>query len=1016
MQAPVYTASPKAQGHQWIHSRRARRDERMRATLPPPSSVAPSLHRSISVRLFGGRPSTSASTLQLQSTPSPVLPLASSTPTCISTSLSPIPPPSLPSALPFHPRLPSGRYASLTSSRRAACPRPVDAQVRPTIQPTTHDPRPRSRSSSVISISTPTSTPTLALMPSASHLGMGSRSRSSPSLSNNSTSSSSTAAATAAAAAASSSPAEHAESPRSPAQSSSPAPSTNTSSRPSFLSRLSLPLSLRSRNRNVTDFHIRPEEPHRRYSAGDHVRGSVVLAVVKPVRITHLVVSLHGYVRVLKDPTSIAKTQGATVLPQGGGSMQPRYHNNGLASLFQDEQVLSGEGRLEPGKYEFGFDLVFPKKGLPSSIDFERGTVSYNITATITRPTSINPTSSCDRKVMLVENVDIGLLPAPPPRTIFLEPISKRTRRKKSIILDKASMSPTEVTEIIPDPDSVEPTAPGASDDSHDPTADARSPIPSDVRSEVSGESASTGVSRNDLALSQIGTLTASAKQQAVDKKTITATVELLRGGCLPGDAVTVRISVQHIKHVKSMSGIIVTLYRQGKIDSSPPASLFSDEMTKEDIKRVEREDVYPRSRTGLGGLSLSSSGSTSMFRKDLDQNTAPLIMDPTTLQTSVTVSVKLPDDSFPTIKSVPGEMISFKYLVEVVVDLGGRLANQLQGGPSSRFGSFGHGNSEPSPFIYGPRRGINIADTSQLRREKGVISVSMETLVGTTDSSRGRKRSRASPSSRRMAMPESDDEDHGRTDLGYVEEMPYEYHANGQLSPTGYFPAQMNGNRHPQPHILPPQPYSPLSPSHPSQHSPLGQGDFHTINGFSPPGIPAYVPPPQIPEQNELSEKERIRQAETRLLPSAPPTAGPSNSNDDDNIYDAEDTPRAPPLEARFPPTDVGEAPSAPSQDEIANATAPPADQLEDKQEQERRRLMNEASAPPEFPDDVEQRNSGPSRREMVTDLAPETEPSAPSAPLLDDLDDFPGIGPVAGPSGNGSRGNGEQLPAYQR
>lgn len=99
------------------------------------------------------------------------------------------------------------------------------------------------------------------------------------------------------------------------------------------------------------------------------MRGAVVLVVVKPVRITHLVVSLHGYVRVLKDPTSIAKSQSSITLPQGGGSTRPRYHGNGFASLFQDEQVLSGEGRLEPGKYEFGFDLVFPGHDLPSSID-----------------------------------------------------------------------------------------------------------------------------------------------------------------------------------------------------------------------------------------------------------------------------------------------------------------------------------------------------------------------------------------------------------------------------------------------------------------------------------------------------------------------------------------------------------------------------------------------------------------------------------------------------------------------
>lgn len=102
------------------------------------------------------------------------------------------------------------------------------------------------------------------------------------------------------------------------------------------------------------------------------MRGAVVMVVVKPVRITHLVVSLHGYVRVLKDPATVAKAQGSTQLPQGGGSMRPRYHGAGLASLFQDEQVLSGEGRLEPGKYEFGFDLVFPPKELPSSIDVRR--------------------------------------------------------------------------------------------------------------------------------------------------------------------------------------------------------------------------------------------------------------------------------------------------------------------------------------------------------------------------------------------------------------------------------------------------------------------------------------------------------------------------------------------------------------------------------------------------------------------------------------------------------------------
>ncbi|CAF3589849.1 hypothetical protein SNK05_001199 [Fusarium graminearum] len=860
-------------------------------------------------------------------------------------------------------------------------------------------------------------------MPLATRLGMGRRSRSSPTLSNvteapgptNST------APDTPNNIATSSPAESAGSSTSHAPTAtSPTASATSSTRPGFLSRFSLPLSLplRNRNRNVTDFHIRAEEPHRRYSAGDNVRGAVVIVIVKPVRITHLTVSLHGYVRVLKDPTSVAKAQGTVVLPQNGDAARPRYHGNGLASLFQDEQVLSGEGRLEPGRYEFGFDLLFPDKGLPSSIDFERGTVSYMVTATLTRPTSIAPTSSCERKVILVENVDVGLLHTPRPRTIFLEPISKRNRRRKSMVIDKSPAAHSEVNEVNAGHELTEtPT-----EDYREHTTDPRSPIQSDLRSEVSGDSGvsnSTSLSRPEVALSQVGTLT-SAKQQAVDKKTITATVELLKGGCLPGDAISVRVTVQHTKRVKSMTGVIVTLLRQGKIDSNPPKAFFDESMSQEDIARIDKEEVFPRSRTGLGGLSLSSSSSTSIFRKDLDQNIAPLIIDPNTMQTSVTVTVKLPDDSFPTIKGVPGEMISFKYVVEVVVDLGGRLSNQMQTGPA-RFGPYGHGSTDNN--TYGPRRGANIADTSQMRHEKGVIAVSMETVVGTSDSSRGRKKSRASPTSRSVQILESDEEDMMGQEPNYGEGPSLEYYSgNGPLSPAGYFSPHTNGSRLPSIPSHPPQPYSQVPPLQASSHSRGFSGS--STNGFgSSSAAPSYIPPPEIPNPNNLSEKERIRQAEIRLLPSQPPVAGPSTSSnqDDEDIYDAEDTPRVPDLDAGFDlsvpsaPRAPEAGPSAPTEDDVELAAVPPSGVVEDKQEIERRRLLDEASAPPDVPEDMQRRRiDGPSTE--VDTGAEASAPSAPSAPLVDDYDEFPGYGSGAGPSSGSRHGGGEQLPAYQR
>lgn len=135
----------------------------------------------------------------------------------------------------------------------------------------------------------------------------------------------------------------------------------------SFLSKLASPL--KSRARNVADFHIRPFEPHRQYSPGDIVKGIVVLTVVKAIRVTHLTVALHGFVRVLKSPAAAGETIISEPAVPIANSRRSQYTGNGHASLFNDEITLCGEGRLEPGIYEFEFNLQFPTRGLPTSID-----------------------------------------------------------------------------------------------------------------------------------------------------------------------------------------------------------------------------------------------------------------------------------------------------------------------------------------------------------------------------------------------------------------------------------------------------------------------------------------------------------------------------------------------------------------------------------------------------------------------------------------------------------------------
>lgn len=147
-------------------------------------------------------------------------------------------------------------------------------------------------------------------------------------------------------------------------------PSTSPASRNrnSFLSKFRSPLGQRSRN--ITDYYIDLDDPWRSYFPGDVVKGTVLVTVVKPVRITHIVVCLHGYVKVFKNAVPAGESvPDLGFLGPGRGRRGAEYMGNGLATLFEDEVVLCGEGRLKEGIYKFRFEMGLPPYALPSSIN-----------------------------------------------------------------------------------------------------------------------------------------------------------------------------------------------------------------------------------------------------------------------------------------------------------------------------------------------------------------------------------------------------------------------------------------------------------------------------------------------------------------------------------------------------------------------------------------------------------------------------------------------------------------------
>ncbi|MCJ1308863.1 ph-response sensor protein [Agyrium rufum] len=741
-------------------------------------------------------------------------------------------------------------------------------------------------------------------------------------------------------------------------------PSTElTVSSRSLISRFASPF--KSKPRYVSDFYIRLDDPHRRYAPGDLVKGAVVLVLQKPLRITHITLCLHGFIKVYRYPIApgegLAKEGG--FLGTGRGQRGTEYLGNGFASIFEDEFVLHGEARLGAATWTLGFEMEFPPENLPSSIDFERGTISYALTCTLTRPTTLNPTMTCDRKIYLIESVDIAAIRRPKPRIITLEPIPRRGRNKT------ASTKPLSRRNQPPSPSSqpvvlAEQTTAQTENIDLSPADDPpQSPVPSEVSSmsAVSSSNVSFRVeSRSSIAGSNSG-VDLRGSPTNPQNKTITASIELLRGGCLPGDVIPITISVDHTKPIKSLNGIIVTLYRQARVDQHPALPLGPARPGK----APQYEDYYPKSRTGLGGLSLSSAGSSHGFRMDLDQTFTPLIVDPDTLTAVVKTSVRVPENVFPTISNSPGGMISFAYFVEIIVDLRGKLGqDRFRPRFASKSAGGVQGYVETTTWRsiglqeHYRLQNSNFADTDQIRRERSVVACSFELIMGTKDSARKGKRVDAPDTTASIGLTDGqngwdDDIDGGGDDDAGD-------HDDAELTPRGYH----EGDDYDE-----------------TPDDENGRDD-------NPDSWPDYEQPPQMiplpPSEEPLDEKARIRRAEEQLLPSAPPlpdeddtpnnvspSDGPAHSSihpapsaphindlygehhafpDASPLYSAEAGPSsfyaAQPYHPPHPLSSEFEA-AARRQDGMG-LPSPSGVNGDDKQELERRRLMALASEPP--------------------------------------------------------------------
>lgn len=444
-------------------------------------------------------------------------------------------------------------------------------------------------------------------------------------------------------------------------------------------------------------------------------------------------------------------------------------------SRDSNTSTSSTSEELEIGEHRFAFILEIPQKGLYNSLEFERGSISYVVTAVAKRHGPL-PALHAKRVLQLVCPVDVARLPPPKPSTLSVE-IQKRK------------------------------------------------------------------------------------KQQGI----ITTTLEVGRGGYLRGESFPVKISIQHVKCVKCLRGLVVTLCRFSKVTCN---------------------DDEPQS-----------------FRKDLSQTVSPLYTDPVTFSSTVSTTLRIPPDVFPTTKG--HGLVSFNYCVEVVIDLAGKWDLE----------------EDRAGFLH----------TDRLKRNKGVVSLWTEVIIG-TDRRRYRSDSHAThvTNNNNNNNPHTASHNHGspgHVNFGHVPSPSgSSNHGNGPTGGGGGGYGQASQSSSPGNQSN----YSYHGTNHVTSHMNNSSSNNHNHNHVT----------------AGLSEKQLMKLREEALLPSEPAsTSSPSLDafpSAPEYVIDGQ--------EGGAGSSDGPSAPSAPSQ-----TTAPPTPGA-DKHENELFRLQGLSSDPYAHEDHVPQ------------------------------------------------------------
>ncbi|KAI5966310.1 RIM8 [Candida pseudojiufengensis] len=557
----------------------------------------------------------------------------------------------------------------------------------------------------------------------------------------------------------------------------------------------------------VDEFYTQLDDPHKIWLPGDEVSGQIVLVSKKNLANIIITLSLIGFIKINASSHSKLRPLKHTLFD----------HTIRIYGNDNEEQQEGGDNSefnngLFKGEHVFPFIVKLPNKRVFTSIDFGKGSINYilkgsvgNSSSYINAPTSEkkfihNPSYTSEKLINLINPMDVSSLPKPKPKRLILR--DPRTNQQNNRKLIRTQSSTSTINTIN--------TFGTFSSNNSDTSTDDRS---------------SSQLNIDDLN---------NHNNHSHNKPpaTIKVILNVPQRGYLRGESIPVKLSINHLKKVQDLNGIIITFVRVCRLDNGPDGVVES-------------------------------------FRKDLQQVVLPLYVDPITFQSEIQSSLRVPADSFPTITGCP--LVSFQYFIEVLINLSGKSiivdpeAITDRHSPDSQQQDQQHQITSIENFQFNFNSSLqhqkdrsNFINTDRFKRSKKFLQLTSEIYIGT----------------HRSKLEIEDDRMSGRSSSSISN--------SNNVSPAIFTnsPIANNNNNNHNSITTSPINHNSTSPSNISANSP--SRIIPTIPESSQLQIPPYNDVPTYNNQinnfnnnnnNEpLSEKEQMAQYHESLLPSAPP------------------------------------------------------------------------------------------------------------------------------------------------